>query len=50
MTKNSFLCTVAVAATLSVATAAPAPSKTAAKPAVVDKARSEELTSELQSH
>lgn len=43
MTKNTFLCSVALAAaTLTVAAAAPAPTKTAAKPAV-DKAVSLEL-------
>jgi hypothetical protein len=42
MTKHTLLCTVALAATLIVATAAPAASRTAAKP-VVDKAVSLEL-------
>lgn len=42
MTKNAFICTVALAATLTVATTAPAASKSAAKPAV-DKAVSLEL-------
>ncbi|KAF0170476.1 MAG: hypothetical protein FD161_4623 [Limisphaerales bacterium] len=42
MIKNAFICTVALAATLTVATTAPAASKSAAKPAV-DKAVSLEL-------